>query len=443
MITYANRLINLKESPVLSFASVLNTSRPIVLITGPFGLPGSGAAAEHAFNVARVAFFAGYSPLLLPFSDDGRREDLEVSGRFYSWKGMPYMPAGDCTTDGSSKLETLKTYTGKRAPVLDMLRRADLSGVCAVISLKGHIGFCLRLRDFCRRKRIGMISEEVEWHDRRYSAYTLKWVSLLDMELRIRCAVPLSDGVIGISRYFERYYRGRGCRFLRLPPVLDTHDPRWKKVESSVPRKDRLKLVMFGSVIRDRQDLIIGAVARARAQGVNVSIEYVGRPREEIFYSLGPRGRLIEELGGAVVFHGWVDEDRLRSIIDDADFGVLFREDARWSKACFPSRVPEYLSCGVPLICNTFSDLGEYLHDGQNAIIVPDLSDQALASAMIRAAGMNAETRLKMRDRARHCAEENFDVRKHAGPFGEFVGAVTKYLYPGILPSSRIGGSLC
>ena len=85
MITYANRLINLKESPVLSFASVLNTSRPIVLITGPFGLPGSGAAAEHAFNVARVAFFAGYSPLLLPFSDDGRREDLGLR-QFYSWK---------------------------------------------------------------------------------------------------------------------------------------------------------------------------------------------------------------------------------------------------------------------------------------------------------------------------------------------------------------------
>ena len=88
------------------------------------------------------------------------------------------------------------------------------------------------------------------------------------------------------------------------------------------------------------------------------------------------------------MFHGWVDEDRLRSIIDDADFGVLFVK-MPGGRGLLPSRVPECLSCGVPLSA-TPSDLGEYLHDGQNAVIVPDLADQALASAMIRAAGMNA-----------------------------------------------------
>jgi glycosyltransferase involved in cell wall biosynthesis len=65
------------------------------------------------------------------------------------------------------------------------------------------------------------------------------------------------------------------------------------------------------------------------------------------------------------------------------------------------------------MLCNLTSDLACYLRDGDNALIVGDLSVEAVCAAIDRALALEEEQALKMRRAARSTAAE-FDGSRYA-----------------------------
>jgi glycosyltransferase involved in cell wall biosynthesis len=192
-----------------------------------------------------------------------------------------------------------------------------------------------------------------------------------------------------------------------------------------MPRERRdgdstIRLMFSGSLPRDRHDIILGALLLAKKEGLRISIAYVGSTREQLEAVL-PRVTLLDELGDSVTFHGRVPSENLPDILAQADYMVLLREDARWSKACFPSKVPEFLALGIPVICNLTSDLGSYLEDGHEAFFVNGLTEQDFLVSLRRAVDAGGETRKKMGVWARKRAEESFDLQCFSKPLGEFI----------------------
>ena len=151
-----------------------------------------------------------------------------------------------------------------------------------------------------------------------------------------------------------------------------------------------------------------------------VVIEYVGSTRDQLRAML-PNPALLDELGDAVVFHGRVPIESVPDMLGQADYTVLLREDARWSKASFPSKLPEFFSLGVPMICNLISNLDEYIQDGREAFLVRGLTEQAFFDAIRRAVLAKGETRERMGIWARKKAEEAFDIHCFAEPLGDFI----------------------
>jgi len=100
---------------------------------------------------------------------------------------------------------------------------------------------------------------------------------------------------------------------------------------------------------------------------------------------------------------------------------ILLRDDSQWSRACFPSKVPELLALGLPIICSLTSDLGIYLRDSENAFLVEELSVEALCRALQRAATMGEGRYREMKAAARKTAAL-FDASCYGGVYRQLIG---------------------
>ena len=60
-------------------------------------------------------------------------------------------------------------------------------------------------------------------------------------------------------------------------------------------------------------------------------------------------------------------------IVKESTWSIILRDDNAVVKAGFPTKLVESISCGTPVIANSFSNVLEYL-DERNSLIVNDLS---------------------------------------------------------------------
>jgi len=394
------------------------TKLPEILILGMFPFPVGTAGSNVMLCFGKALRAAGFSVGFVT-EEDGRREDRQADGS-YAFQDFPYFPLG------KRPLSTLNELTGRRSLFLEWLRQNLNSQVQCVFAYSGASAFLIKLRHLCRARRVRLVGIVAEFYDwRHFSLRPGMALSILDSELNRRVANRLIGTTISLSRHLDRYYRERGVESLLLPPLIDLKEPRWGGL---VRRPDPtignpLRLLFSGTVIRDRQEVMLKALRNLRDRGHPVRMEYCGVTREQVCALRGVGQELVEGLGDAVVFHGRLGSDRLNELIRQVDFGVLMRDDARWSRACFPSKVPEFLASGTPMLCNLSSDLGDYLTDGDNSIIVPEVNVDAFAAAVVRALKLDPARRSEMRRRARQTAEE-FHAPRHAGVLAEFLSRI-------------------
>ena len=95
-----------------------------------------------------------------------------------------------------------------------------------------------------------------------------------------------------------------------------------------------------------------------------------------------------------------------------AHFSILLRPaEQRYAKAGFPTKVPESLSVGTPVICNFSSDLGDFLSDGINCIEVKNCNEEDMSEAVARILKLNESALKELSVNARKLAVEKFDYR--------------------------------
>ena len=223
-------------------------------------------------------------------------------------------------------------------------------------------------------------------------------------------------------------YARKGQRAVCIPPLLDLTESKWKagSGREKSDRGKRLRLLFCGAPDRDRHDLMLEAVVRMLRKGHDICLEYLGSTRDQVAKFLGSEGGLLDSVADAVYFHGRVPEDQVARVVSSASFGVLLRDEARWSKSCFPSKVPEFSALGVPMLSNLSSDLGSYLKDGQNSILVPEVSVEGFCSALEKALRLSAADFYSMKGQAKEMARR-FDGAAYAGSYRELLnrGSVT------------------
>lgn len=157
------------------------------------------------------------------------------------------------------------------------------------------------------------------------------------------------------------------------------------------------RLIAVGRLVPQKGfDLLLPAVAKARAAGVDLSLVLAGD---------GPDRPALEAQSGAlgladrVTFVGWMSD--LDTLLDESDLLVM---PSRWESQ--GRTMLEALARGIPVLAAATGTAPELLADEVAGGLLPDLSVEALDSALRRAAGRTFDCRaIADRVRLRHQAE--------------------------------------
>lgn len=294
-----------------------------------------------------------------------------------------------------------------------------------VVVYQGFLPYLLRVLPWARSRNIPVVVDVVEWYERSHLPLGPMGPYALNSELSVRWANVRAGNCIVISSYLERYYDDRGCRTLRIPPTSDVSavEPRLSTTTG------RLELAYAGTA--GRKDLlgnVVRAVAQTDPTGQRIRLSIAGPTEQEVMAMLSPGS----ELPACVSVKGPIDHASVVSMVRDADFVPIFRTAERYAEAGFPTKVPESLALGTPVMCNLFGDLSAHLEDGSQAIIAENASVDAISGALSRALSLSAEQRAGMRAESRTLAESAFDFHQYSAPTGRFIESVL---------SSRSGAS--
>lgn len=383
-----------------------------IIYVGPFSFPNGGAASRRILGVAKSMQVAGFEVKVAC----GQMGTACQSTEWF--EGIEVISLNERTAEHMPRFLKHMAYLtmGKKTVAwLDSLEHKPH----AVVLYSGYSPYLLQLLPWARRHRVRLVFDAVEWYE---PGSIMGWLSpyQLNIELAMRFLLPRAGHVISISEYLHRYYLGRGCESLVVPPTLDV---------SAIPARTQgrdiqrpLQLVYAGTPGRkDLLNNILEAVLRLRRKGYDLRLSVAGIQAADARSYSAVRSRTSDEWSPAVDFVGVLDHSASMDLVRQADFSLLLRHDARYSRAGFPTKFVESLAVGTPVIANLTSDLHRYLKEGETGFVCAGPAPEDLESALLRALGQTHEQHTAMRVRSRTIAAEAFDYRGFSAPISQLL----------------------
>lgn len=385
-----------------------------IVIAGHFDTRKSTAASLRVRGVAQALIAAGHDVQIVDV-----RHGAEVVGESWTIEAASTeAPLSGVSLDEYASGLMSRLPRGIRGLFIgdvtaDYIRR-NRPRPDALIVYGTHLGYLLRMRKLSRSLRIPLILDVVEW----YAAEDLPGGRLgpyaFSNMLSMRRVSLSADGYFVISERLARHYQRTG-RPVEIIPPLFTAPPgiadKWSVSEG------RLHLVYAGSPgKKEALETLIGGLSIAVAAGAEVTLHLVGMTEADLRAVPGGSAWLDIPHTASTICYGQVPNDRAKEIVARSDFSLLLRPPRRSNQFGFPSKLAESMMLGTSVIANLFSDLPVFLRDGENALLLPELSKRAFGRTVMRAANIAAETQMVMHQNAQAVAQTHFDYQNYAQP---------------------------
>lgn len=256
-----------------------------------------------------------------------------------------------------------------------------------------------------KENNIPIVHDSVEWysacefpHGKLDKAYILK-----DRLNRKIIRNPIR--VYSISSFLDDHFKARGLKSCRIPVIMDVQNT----VIGTADADDRVKLIYAGSpATKDYlKEMVLGVEMLSEVEKSKVLFNIFGATEEQIKSITG-----LSRLSACIVAHGRVPRSIVQEELLKSDFSVLLRPaEERYAKAGFPTKSVEAMSHGVAMLCNISSDLGLYLKDGENAIIVDGNTPEDLNKSIKKILNTSRKQIDEIKRQARLTADNCFDYR--------------------------------
>lgn len=328
----------------------------VILYIGGFELPDKNAAAHRVLSNAKI------------FRELGRK--------------VVFVGVDRELGSESNVLETYKTVQGFEAFAVPY-PKGTKNWVKNMVNIEPYISLCKklgnvssiicynfpaialnRLRIHCNKNGMKCLADVTEWYSVAGRSIPVRIVKGFDTWYRMRIVQKKLDGLIVISRYLENYYRD--CKnVVYIPTLTDTSEEKWKGTLQK--SGDALKLVYAGNPGRkDRIDVLIEALQSVKR---DYHLDVIGITKEQYLGMYPQHGKFLSGCQ-SIVFHGRLEHLATLEYIKKANYSCFFRDDDRVSKAGFPTKFAEALTCGTPVITNKTSNLDEYMQNGKNGVLL-------------------------------------------------------------------------
>lgn len=382
-----------------------------IAYVGPFAFPASHANSLRVRGMAEAMTQAGHEIIICPGMDSSEEgtelpNSIRVEGvseyarrsALSKIRGVRGLFIGDAT------IEWL--YSQKKKPDV-------------VILYGTHLSYLLRLQKYAANANVQLLLDVVEWYDPRHLPGGLFGPFSAMNEWSMRYAAKNVDGLFVISSYLESHFSRAGCRTLRVPPLFS---PRLADRPLSFRDKNlTLNICYVGTPGRKEEfSILFAGLKMAQDVGANVYMHMVGLTESE-FRSSYPAAIGRSESCGSIKFYGRVPNESAKVIISSCDFMIVVRQRSRVTQAGFPSKVPESLSLGTPVIVNKFSDLEQYVRLGKAGLIIDSLSIEGVCSAICTAAAIDEAELNQFKTNARNIAEKEFSPLSYSEKIDQFL----------------------
>ncbi|MBQ7653675.1 MAG: glycosyltransferase family 4 protein [Clostridia bacterium] len=394
----------------------------VIIYVGNFDYPNGNAAGKRVYGNLEAMNMAGYKTACLCFrytQGDGRvdRTSIGLTERFT----IPY-------TSGFARLN-------KKAPakafkyVLDAYSDKEIKAVIMYNSL-GTTDFNSFVIKECRRRNIKVFYDIVDYFDTPQKTRFLRYLMIKrELDRKFRKVLPKCDGWIAISSYLKEKMRDPS-KVIIVPPLAV------KRVEKSERIPSDTVTFSYATYIRnknraisewkDRVDAYIDVFEEVRKADTKRKffVNFLGFQKQELV-DVFPQEireeykRKLDSLDPFIKYHGKMNNDDVQKVIEKSDFTILLRDSKTCNNAGFPTKVSESISLGVPVFANITSDIGDYIKDKVNGIVVPEPSDiDGIAQRMIEVLNMEENELQSLRDGA--SKTEGFYYESYAETFKNY-----------------------
>ena len=300
---------------------------------------------------------------------------------FPDWPGQ--QPKG--THQGVRYQSIGKSRTGQLVGLLLTPWRA-LVGCWLLLQWRKSSGNCIYLYDGITLENLPMVII-ARWagykvvvdimEDYNFALENMRWARRIKMRSQIwleRRLHRLVDGLVVISNYLQtkfNWVKPTGLPMVLIPIAAKVEDTPIPETNNEV-----VKFVYSGTFgKKDNVDLLVKAFSALaqKHEGCELLLSGKGAHVEEI---------LTHSTTDRVKYVGYLSREEFEQFLNDGDVMCMTRNQSTFANAGFPFKLGEYLATGKPVIASNVGDIGHYLTNEENALLVEPEDEKGLEAAM-------------------------------------------------------------
>jgi glycosyltransferase involved in cell wall biosynthesis len=354
--------------------SPTRTDQLRILIVSMYPYPDASPPANHIQRAARGLRRLSHDVLIVAPQQAGKASPAEGQDRFGTRyvsfavpakrRWMPYYP------------HMLRSVRPQLHQILARILSGSQEGKWDAALLLGDSWWILDpVRRLCQSHDLRVAPLTTEWPPPTLSG--LAGLSWFDQSMFRRNTCRGSDGILGISRLWAGFAARHGVPAVVLPAFSKYADDELPPIDERA--NPRFKIVYVGRwVRRELPCTLLRGMELALERGVDLELVVLGPAGLGLSWSQRaeerPAMRFLDRsphVRERVTMMGWLADDHFEQEMAAADAFVLLRPDSRQTRALFPTRLPEFLATGKPLIVSDAGDLALYLKHLESAYIIP------------------------------------------------------------------------
>lgn len=243
------------------------------------------------------------------------------------------------------------------------------------------------LVSFSKKHKIPLLWDVNEWLTTKYIKGGVLNPVYLNILLGFNTILSKVDGIIAITSFLEKHFASKNIPVVRVPSFIDPEEFAAKiPAVPDDPQKEYQFTYLGRMDPRDGPMMIVKAIQEILNDNYRAKLNVIGTAGEK---GLAKKVRDYVEadplLAQSVTFWGRVSYEQLYERLALSDCFIFNRESGKEAECAFPTRLPEFLATGKPVIVSNVCDIAEYLEDDKDAIIIEADSVESLADGLKRA----------------------------------------------------------
>jgi glycosyltransferase involved in cell wall biosynthesis len=253
-------------------------------------------------------------------------------------------------------------------------------------------------------------------------------VKKITVNLYIRYAYKVFDGIVVISHYLLNYFKNKiskNAKLLLIPIIVDHTQ---FSINNRQNKKGKVKKIVYaGSLCQDKDGIIdlITAFKILCDKRSDVRLILIGNIDKS--KNKTDMLNLVDNFGLAdkVKITGFIPRNDLVKNLIEADVLALYKPKTLQNEYCFPTKIGEYLSTGNPVVTTDIGEISYYLKDNYNAFLARAGNIESFAFKLCEA--LDKKSSKMIGEQGKKTAEEEFNYIKAGEKLIAFFHQLLKY----------------